>query len=126
MTKGPLKSTGIFVIACAGLLSTAAFGQASITGAGNDGDNGPAFQPSVTAEMPKAGPIGTKVRMKGLNLSRVTAVMFQPNIMVKAKLINNYSIQVIVPAGAQSGPVMLETPDGFSNKNPVFNVTPAQ
>jgi hypothetical protein len=126
MTKRSLKSTGIFAIACAGLLSTAAFGQASITGAGNDGDNGPAFQPSVTAVMPKAGPIGTKVTMKGINLSRVTAVRFQPNIMVKAKLINNNSIQVTVPAGAQSGPVMLETPDGFSNKNPVFNVTTAQ
>lgn len=126
MTNRSLKSNVFLAFACAGLLSGAAFGQGSITGAGNEGDNGPAFQPSVTTVKPKAGPVGTTVTMKGINLSRVTAVVFQPNIEVKAKVINTYTIQVTVPAGAQSGPVMLETPDGFSNRNPVFNVATAQ
>jgi hypothetical protein len=125
MTRRSLKSTILLATACAGLLSSAAFGQGNITGAENEGDNGPAFQPSVTAVMPKAGPVGTKVTMKGINLSRVTAVVFQPNIEVQAKVINTYSIQVTVPAGAQSGPVILETPNGFSNKNPVFTVATA-
>jgi len=125
MTKRSLKSTFFLTIACAGLLSGAAFGQGSITGADSEGDSGPAFQPAVTAVMPNAGPAGTKVTMKGINLSRVTAVMFQPNIEVQAKVINNNRIEVTVPAGAQSGPVILETPNGFSNKNPVFTVATA-
>jgi len=126
MTKSSLKSTIFWATACVGLLSSAAFGQGNITGVANEGDNGPAFQPTVTAMMPKAGPVGTKVTMKGINLSGVTSVVFQPNIEVQAKVINSYSIQVTVPAGAQSGPVILETSNGFSNKNPVFTVATAQ
>lgn len=122
MTHRPPKFIAFLSLACVGLLSSPAFGQAI---PGSEGDNGPAFQPSVTAVMPKAGPVGTKVTMKGTNLSGVTAVLFPPNIEVKVKAKNSYTIQVTVPPGAQSGPVLLETPEGISNRNPVFNVQTA-
>lgn len=122
MTSRSHQSTALTII-LAGLLSSAAFGQGSPTG--SEGDNGPAFQPSVTAVMPKSGPVGTKVTIKGINLSNVTAVMFQPNIETKARVIGVNRIEVIVPAGAESGPVLLETPDGVSKSSPVFNVATA-
>ncbi len=119
MTSRSPQSTALTVI-LAGLLSSAAFGQGSPTG--SEGDNGPAFQPSVSAVVPKMGPVGTRVTIKGLNLSNVTAVLFQPNIETKARVVGENRIEVIVPAGAQSGPVLLETPDGYSKSAPVFNV----
>jgi hypothetical protein len=119
MISRPQHSTVLTVI-LAGLLSSAAFGQGSPTG--SEGDNGPAFEPSVSTVMPRSGPVGTKVTIKGINLSNVTAVVFQPNIETKARVLSENRIEVIVPAGAQSGPVLLETPDGYSNSAPVFNV----
>jgi large repetitive protein len=119
MTSRSQQSTALALI-LAGLLTSVAFGQGSPTG--SEGDNGPAFQPSVTAVRPMTGPVGTKVTIKGINLSNVTAVVFQPNIETKARVIGVNKIEVIVPAGAQSGPVLLETPDGYSKSAPVFNV----
>jgi hypothetical protein len=118
MTSRSHSTTLTFLLA--GLLSGVALGQGSPTG--SEGDNGPAFQPSVSAVMPRSGPVGTKVTIKGLNLSNVTAVVFQPNIETKARVMSENRIEVIVPAGAQSGPVLLETPDGYSPSAPVFNV----
>jgi hypothetical protein len=123
MTNRPLGFTAISTIAWAGLLSSAPLAGMDLLGSE---DMGPAFKPAITAMTPTAGPVGTKVTIKGTDLSRVTGVMFNPNLVVKATWVNDNKIQVTVPDGAKSGPVMLETHVGTISPSLTFNVVTAK
>jgi len=120
MNNRSLKSTVFLAM----LMCSAAFAQGNLS-TGSD-DNGPAFLPAVRSMTPSKGPVGTKVVLKGTNLSKVTGVLFTPSIEVKAKALDDYRIEFTVPAGAQTGPVVLETLEGFSRSTPVFNVATTQ
>jgi hypothetical protein len=119
MTNRSLKFTVFLTIACAGLMTSAPLAGMDLLGSE---DIGPAFKPAITAMTPTAGPVGTQVTIEGTNLSRVTSVMFSPNLKAKAKWVNDNKIQVTVPDGAQSGPVMLETHVGTISTSLTFDV----
>jgi hypothetical protein len=123
MTDRSLKFTAFLTIACIGLLSSAPLAGMDLLGSE---DLGPAFKPAVTAMTPTAGPVGTQVTIKGTNLSRVTRVVFNPNLTVKATWAGDNKIQVTVPDGAKSGPIMLETHVGIISSRLAFKVAAAE
>jgi len=122
VTNRFLKSTAFLAIAWAGLLSGAPLAGMDLLGSE---DLGPAFKPAITAMTPTAGPVGTKVTIKGTNLSRVTRVTFSPNLQAKPTWVDDTEIQVAVPDGAESGPVRLEPHVGTIPTSLAFNVATA-
>ena len=109
----------LLTLACVGLLSSAPLAGVDLLGSE---DMGPAFQPAVIAMTPMAGPAGTLVTIRGTNLSRVSRVMFSPNLEAKEKVVSDIMIQVTVPVGAISGPVTLETLVGTVKPRVTFSI----
>jgi hypothetical protein len=81
--------------------------------------------PKLTSFAPLAGPVGTLVTISGthLGIGPVT-VTFGGNVTVLATVINVGAVQVHVPAGAVTGPLVLTNTDGSSTSAGVFKVAP--
>ena len=80
-----------------------------------------ASAPTLTGITPGNGPAGTSLTLTGTNLTGTTAVTFagsSGNVVTTGFAVNAAGTQitgVVVPAGAQSGPVTATTPAGTSN-----------
>ena len=81
--------------------------------------------PKIASFTPLAGPVGTPVTITGTHLGvGPVNVTFGGNVTVLATIINVGSVQVSVPAGALTGPLVLTNTDGSSTSPGVFKVAP--
>jgi len=78
---------------------------------------------TVAALTPASGPAGAAVEITGSGLASVTAVAFAGAADVAVTPASDSEIDVIVPAAAHSGPVLLRTPQGDVTA-PDFAVVP--
>lgn len=83
--------------------------------------------PSIDGFDPPAGIVGQTITIVGRHLSKVNGVFFNK---VSAKIVNqnpgqpqpNQRLMVIVPQGATTGPVHLDSPNGGTTSSPNFVV----
>jgi hypothetical protein len=84
--------------------------------------------PLLTLAAPNTGAVGTTTTLYGSNLSGTTAITFAgtgANVVTSGFTVNAAGTQisgVVVPSGAQSGPVNATTPQGTSNGLVSFTV----
>ncbi|AKQ47101.1 hypothetical protein TH63_17980 [Rufibacter radiotolerans] len=68
--------------------------------------------PTITSLSPSSGPVGTIVRITGTNLSNPTSITFNGTTALEFGEIDANNLQVKVPAGATSGPLVVTTAGG--------------
>jgi hypothetical protein len=87
----------------------------TVTGAG---------APTITSFDPTSGPVGTSVRISGINFTGATAVSFD-NVNAPGFAVNGAGtrITVAVPTGATTGPIRVTTPSGTAVSSTNFTVT---
>lgn len=68
--------------------------------------------PSITGFAPTTGPVGTDVGISGLNLEEVTSVLFNNTSSIQVNVINGNSIHAIVPVGATTGSIKVNSLNG--------------
>jgi uncharacterized repeat protein (TIGR03803 family) len=73
------------------------------------------------APQPTFGPAGTVVRILGTKLTAANAVTFN-GIPAPFKVVSPTFIKTVVPPGATTGPIEVETPAGTLKSNPPFTV----
>lgn len=120
MTNRTLKSSIYLTIACAVLLSSEVLAKGDLPSPPSP-VNVADMAPSIAKMTPAAGPAGSHVTFTGSNLSAVTAVVFN-SYHAKFRVVNDTTIVATVPAGADSGPVELETPTGVIHSVSLFSV----
>lgn len=120
MTSHSLKPTVFLAIACVGLLSSAALAKGDLPSPPSP-VNVADMAPAIASMTPGAGPAGSKVTFTGSNLSAVTSVVFNAH-KANFKVVNDTTIVAIVPDGAESGPVELNTPVGVIHSVSLFSV----
>jgi hypothetical protein len=78
--------------------------------------------PTITSFSPSSGPVGTKVTIKGTNLSGATKVTFNGTA---ATIVSDTATKIVVhvPAGATTGKIVVETPNGKAESATSFTVT---
>ncbi len=64
------------------------------------------IDPTLTGISPTSGVVGTTVDITGRNFQNVTVVSFSGVAATNFKILSNNLIQVVVPAGAASGPIV--------------------
>jgi hypothetical protein len=122
MTFGALSATSILAVVPAG----ATTGNIVVTTAGG-ASNGLLFTvivtatPTVTGLSPTSGPAGTVVTITGTNLTGATGVTLN-GVTVPFTVVNGTTITFTVPAGGNSGNVVVTTPGGSTTGVP-FVVT---
>ncbi|UOQ99291.1 hypothetical protein MUN81_07270 [Hymenobacter sp. 5317J-9] len=85
--------------------------------------------PTLTSLSPNRGPVGTVLALTGTNLTAASRVSFtgsSNNVVSTGFTVNAAGTQltgVVVPSGAQTGPVTVTTPGGVSN-GVVFTIGP--
>ena len=79
--------------------------------------------PVVGGLNPTSGPVGQVVVITGTNLSAVFGVSFNGTPATAGTLLSATQLQVVVPAGATTGPVVVTTPGGAGSSVGVFTVT---
>lgn len=121
MTNRSLKSTVFLSIACLGLLSGAALAEGDLPSPPSS-VKVDAMAPAVATVTPEAGPAGSEVTLMGSNLSAVTGVVFNSARHATFKVVDDTTIIAVVPDGAGTGPIELETPVGVVHSGMVFNV----
>ncbi|MEO6035973.1 MAG: IPT/TIG domain-containing protein [Verrucomicrobiota bacterium] len=72
-----------------------------------------AFGQSITTFTPQFGTVGEQVRIEGSGFVGVTNVTFFNNKGAAGSVISDSQINVLVPAGAVTGPVTLKKPGNF-------------
>ncbi|MFT2009728.1 IPT/TIG domain-containing protein [Pontibacter sp. 13R65] len=92
--------------------------------------------PTITSFTPIAGPVGTQVTILGENLETTYEVRFEGNIIVAPDEVEENGIGVVVrvPAGAQTGAIVLHTeignvstPTNFTVEHPtITDFTPTE
>lgn len=107
-------------------------GLVSVTTAGGTATSPAAFTvvpvgtvPIITSISPASGPAGTVVIITGTGLGGVTSVSFSGSYA--AFTVNGAGTQITttVPAGANSGPITVQSPQGIANSpTPYVNTTP--
>ena len=80
------------------------------------------FVPTVTGFSPASGPVGTTVTITGTNFLLPLSVSFGGNVPATSSFTPT-EIVVIVPAGAQTGPIMVTDPYGDAATATNFVVT---
>lgn len=82
----------------------------------------PPLPPEITGFMPPAALVGQPVTIDGRRLGQVTAVMFNGVSAKFTKPTQAQQIQTVVPAGASTGPVTVQSPIGNATSFTNFNV----
>ena len=78
--------------------------------------------PVITALQPASGPVGTIVTLTGSNLTGATSVAVNGTRVSTLTVSSGTSLRFTVPAGATTGPVVVTTTGGVSNRV-TFTVT---
>lgn len=112
------------IVACAGLLSSAALADVDLLGAPRPWIDTVQMTPAILALEPQSGPAGTQVMIRGTNLAGATRVVFHPDREASFTIINDSVVQATVPDGAQTGPVQVETTTGVVKSRDAFSVAP--
>ncbi|RTQ53384.1 T9SS type A sorting domain-containing protein [Hymenobacter gummosus] len=91
----------------------------------NQGPPAPLPAPVITALNPASGPVGATVLINGTNLTDVTAVRFNGTAASGFVLRNaGTEVEVVVPAGASTGPLTVVTEDaGMATSPTPFTIT---
>lgn len=79
---------------------------------------------SIAGFTPTNGAPGTTVAIAGLNFTNATDVSFN-GTSASFTVLNNISINAVVPANAMSGPISVTTPGGTTNTPNYFWIQPA-
>jgi Zn-dependent metalloprotease len=79
--------------------------------------------PTISGLTPASGPVGSTVLIAGTNLSSVTQVAFNGVPAAAGVLLSATQLSVVVPAGASTGTVTVNTPGGAASSSGVFTVT---
>jgi hypothetical protein len=79
--------------------------------------------PSITSFSPTSGPVGTQVVISGSGFTGTSAVRFNGVTVVSFTVDSDDQISAIVPAGASTGPIALDTPGGTATSASSFTVT---
>jgi IPT/TIG domain len=82
------------------------------------------YAATIDSFIPEAGSVGDRITVHGIGLSSVTQVTFAPGITIAAKAKSDNVIEVIVPEGAETGPVTLTGPSGIVTTADQFVVRP--
>lgn len=86
-------------------------------------ENAPCPKPYINRCIPAAAKAGAQVEIKGNRFGRVQGVVsFAPGIEAKVATWEYKRIAVIVPAGAESGPVTITLPCGERSNQQHFTV----
>ena len=80
--------------------------------------------PTVKSFSPTSGPVGTQVTITGSSFTQALGAGFGDYVPAKFTVNSDTQITAIVPAGAKTGPVGVETKGGIGISTKVFTVTP--
>jgi len=80
--------------------------------------------PSVSSFSPGSGSVGTTVTISGVNFLGATAVAFNGIPASSITVVNNSSLQAVVPVGATTGLIRVTTPAGTAYSSLAFGVQP--
>ena len=81
-----------------------------------------AFPPTLTRFNPTSGPVGVQVTITGTHFLGATAVEFNGVPAARFEVVSGTSIKAVVPSGATSGPISVETPGGTAVSADPFTV----
>lgn len=76
--------------------------------------------PTVSQLSPTSGIPGGNVMVAGTNLGGVTGVKFANNIPASFSVVNNSTLNVVIPSGVANGPLTLSRPNCPDVKTPAF------
>ena len=97
------------------------------TSHGDTGASGVTFtvnSPANISFSPTSGPEGTPVTITGTGFTGASSVMFHLTPATSFTVVNDTTIQAIVPAGAADGKITVTTPGGPGESIGSFDVTP--
>jgi uncharacterized repeat protein (TIGR03803 family) len=80
--------------------------------------------PQLLSFSPPSGPIGTVVTITGVSLTQTVGIGFGDQTPASFTVNSDTQVTATVPAGAQTGPVGVETLGGISISSGKFTVTP--
>ena len=103
-------------------------GPVVVTTAGGQQSNGVTFDvtdgvPIVSKLEPDSGPVGTEIKIKGLNFGEEGTVTFNGLSALEIRGWNDKKVRAVVPAGATDGPVVVTTAGGQQSNGVTFDVT---
>ncbi|WP_160143719.1 IPT/TIG domain-containing protein [Chryseolinea soli] len=108
--------------------AAAATGKLKVVGDGGEALSDTDFvvegAPVVASFAPASGTLTTEVTINGGNFLPDAKVLFG-NIYAKTTFVNENQLKATVPAGATSGPIVVETAAGTGKSNDNFSVIPA-
>jgi len=79
--------------------------------------------PVILSFDPPSGPIGTKVKITGSSLTQTLHVAFGDRVPAKFRPDSDTQVTAIVPAGAKTGRIGIETEGGIAASTGIFTVT---
>ena len=140
VTGGPVVKVGAFTVPAGSIVSSTAMelkfrvplgavtGKIGVTTAGGTAlsatDLTVVQPPRATGFAPAAGLAGTLVKISGTNLTGATLVMFGGGATAVPTAVTATSLQVVVPAGALTGPVSVSNAIGTGASAVSFKVLP--
>jgi len=80
--------------------------------------------PEVTSFTPTSGPVGQSVTITGNSFTAATKVTFGGIAATSYKVINDTTVDALVPTGAVTGPIAVTTAGGTGTSASNFTVTP--
>jgi hypothetical protein len=79
--------------------------------------------PTITEFSPTSGPVGTVVTINGGSLTQTQGVGFGNRNPAQFTVDSDIEVTATVPAGAQTGPIGIQTPGGTAISSQTFTVT---
>jgi uncharacterized repeat protein (TIGR03803 family) len=79
--------------------------------------------PQITSFSPTSGPVGTKVTITGVSLTKASKVTFGGVAATTFKVVSNTEVTANVPTGAVTGYIGITTPGGTATSTTTFTVT---
>jgi len=79
--------------------------------------------PQITSFSPPSGPVGTKVTITGVSLTKATKVTFGGVAATIFKVVSNTEVTATVPTGAVTGDIGITTAGGTATSTTTFTVT---
>lgn len=105
--------------------SGAGTGSIRVTGGGGTLTSNRIFRvtPQLLSFDPPSGPVGTQVTITGVSLTQTLGVGFGDRIPAQFTVNSDTQVTAIVPSGAKTGPVGIETKGGIAISSGMFTVT---